>query len=660
MPDDITYLEKLIRSRSYVYYNGEVPPDNPNYLKDEDWDSVSDEEYDALVDKLRSLKPDSQALVEVGAPPSKNGTRAHRFRMYSLNKAKIFEEFRNGFYGKFPNATVIMSDKYDGCALEIYYCNGKLQHALTRGDGEYGQVVTNQVKAISNVPDEIPMKTPLWVYGEAVMNLRFYEKSGLSKEFTNVRNLVNGTMRPDADPKLVEEREIEFFLYGYNKINYSKNGYMKGFLSDAFHYLHVDQGFDIVNYTRHDLTKDNEVEVMKSLYDMTISNRNELDYQVDGKCVFLNDREQSQELGWTGHHPRFAVAIKFPSEGKEVELKNIRWDISNNGTLTPVAEFDPVELSGAMVSNCTLHNYGQVRDNNLYVGVKIFVQRSGDVIPYFKEVVSRKENDKDFYMSRLPLGCPYCGEDTKIDENGVKLYCPNMKCEEQIVMQYELQLDRLDHKGLAGQQIRTLLNNHSEVESFYGLWTIPIYHMQGSLGYGQGQKIYNSLHEHIKNVPLWRAIYHLNIHMVGKRASKKFASYFKTWDKFLRISHGDIYPALGYSADKMYMNIAIWQKNELDNNIVREMETAGFKIIDEVELKQGALKICFTGMVSRPRKEFEKFITDSGHIFVNSVTKDLNYLVTNEEHTSKKCLKAQKYNVKIITEEEFIEIINGR
>jgi len=610
-------LELKIRRHNDLYYN---------YVPE-----ITDEEYDQLVAEMKLLDPNNPVLDEVGAPVLGSITMRHKYKMYSLDKVMDLDEFLNGFAKKFSGEAFLCSQKLDGCAVEIFYNNGRLQYALTRGDGEVGQVVTEQVKVIENVPEKIPLIKPLHVYGECVISNKDFEEIG--EGYTNSRNLVNGTIRPDGDLELVKERNVRFFAYNVIKQNNNI-----GSLNTDLFYIGKDQGFETV-------PKDwGEVEKVIKMYNECLKNRDRLDFQIDGICVFVDNKSDWDSIGYTSHHPKFAVAIKFPSESKIVEVIRVRWDISRTGTLTPVAEFEPILLGGAIVQNVTLHNWDTGK--NISKGTKIRVKRSGDVIPCFMGVV---EYPNVGNTNCAPIICPYCGEKTVND--GVRLKCSNEGCPQRLVMLTEDILDRLNHKGLATKQIEELYyNTPSGFKSPWLLWKIPEQDFN-VLGYNQGPKVYKSLHEIKKGIPLWRMIYALCIPMVGKKASKELANYYKTFDKFW-IDKGQ----------KRYREYRIGEELEryIEENpgLKFYLETLSFEIKEiKEETTMHNYSFCVTGTLSIKRKEFEELVESKGYIFSSSVTKDLDYLVVGENPGENKLAKAHRYQIATISEKRFNEIM---
>ncbi|MHA1874711.1 MAG: NAD-dependent DNA ligase LigA [Candidatus Heimdallarchaeaceae archaeon] len=618
-------LEKL-RYYRYTYYN-----DSP---------VISDDYYDSYERGCKQLFPDDPIWDEVGATPISGDLIVHAYKMLSLEKSVDISSFnKSRFFKKFKDELAVVSVKEDGCAAELFYEKGNLKIVSTRGDGEVGQNITHLASGIENIPKEIEDNDSIWVYGEFVMTKSDFNK--YKREYINPRNLVSGTMRVDGSSKLAKDRNIKFIAYGMRMVNPTRQ---LMFLLNRFVYL-KQLGFEVVEHLSINVS---DVETM--FYNRMLEERDSFPTQIDGVCVFLNDISKSMLLGCTSHHPRYAAAIKFPSEEKSVTVKNIRWDISKNGVLTPVAEFDPVDLGGAMVGSCTLHNWRCLMLNNIAKGTNILIKRSGDVIPYFIKVEGEAAEYEQ--TAECPQSCPYCGESTSVDE--VRLYCTNSKCSEVLVMFIEEMLSRLDHKGLAAQQIRILYNFYS-LDNFWSLFKLNETDFK-ILGVNQGPKIYSSLKSVKNKTQLWRFIWALGIPGIGKTLSKRLAKFYQTYDNFVD-GEAIAYKVLG-AGDTLSKYLIWWDKNI--EEVKCQINELKFNILSVVSNEnKNSLNICITGTLSKPRKEFEKLLEENGHVFQKSITKETSFLVTGENPGGSKIPKAEKYGIKIITEDELYMIIGN-
>ena len=396
----IQELEELIKYHKAKYYQG-----SPEIL---------DIEYDKLEDELKELNPNSRVLEIVGSAPTGQNKVNHDTKMLSLNKTYKVEELKNWI----DSHEVVSMYKYDGVSCSLIYENGRLVLAKTRGDGSVGENITSKAIWMKGISTTIDLKDRVEVRGEIFCTEEDFfklsnemEKIGLDKP-TSQRNIVAGLIGRKENLEL--NRYIQFCAFDLIEEEIALKTEM-----EKFHKL--DQmKFLIPEITLHKNLKKVE-DVLESAQEFMA----EGEYQIDGIVFSYNNLGLHEELGATAHHPRYKMAFKFQGEAKNTKIKKLVWQVSRNGILTPIAEVEPVELSGAKISRVTLHNYGMVKQFRLKKEDEIAIIRSGEVIPKFMEIVSSSNKPYE-----IPGVCPSCGE--KVIEREIRLVCENNLCPAQV------------------------------------------------------------------------------------------------------------------------------------------------------------------------------------------------------------------------------------
>lgn len=621
----IQNLEKEIIKHKALYYQGR--PD------------ISDSEYDKLEEELRKLDPKNATLLIVGTTTSASDKIKHDKKMLSLEKTYIVEDLVS-WKG---DEDILSTMKLDGISCSIIFEDGHLTMAKTRGDGTFGENITKKVMWISNVPKLVTAKNKIEIRGELFCD----EKSffDLSQEMTSIglekptsqRNIVAGLMGRKDNLELC--RYIKFMAFDY--------------LSDE-RLETEDQKFKILAKLGFLIP---EVEIHKtkeSIQDVILKARDfmtEGDYQIDGLVFTFNKMSLHEELGETSHHPRYKMAFKFQGESKHTKLKEIIWSVSRNGILTPVGDVEPVELSGAMISRVTLHNYGMVAANNLKAGDVIEIIRSGEVIPKFMSVVTPSNNKFE-----IPDRCPSC--DSKVEKVDIRLFCKNDNCpgkNKEIILNF---IQKIGIDDLSGKRLDELINAKL-------VKTIPdLYRLEASDLMKVDKvkdKLSNKLIESIqktKNVDLITFMAALGI----------TGGAFNKCEKIVRAGFDNITKIKNLSIEQLMKVESFADKSATDflsslrekKDMIDELVELGFEFsVEETrETEISGKKICITGALSEKRPVIEDMIRAGGGIVVSSVSKNTDILVTNEtDPTSSKFKKALELKIKIITEAELLKLL---
>ena len=643
--DRIKELISILNEASRVYYQG----------RDE---IMSNYEYDALYDELQQLENET-GIVNSNSPTVKVGYQVqtnlekerHEKPMLSLDKTKDVQALRE-FIG---DNTAILSWKLDGLTIVLTYNKGELLKAVTRGNGEVGEVITQNAKVFKNVPIKIPYKGELIIRGEAIITYSDFEKINDeieedSEKYKNPRNLCSGTVR-QLNNEITAKRNVNFFAFSLVD---AKGEDFKNSRLYQFEWLEK-QGFSVVGHKKVD--KNNLEDAVKEFEKAIETN----DFPSDGLVLTFDDIEYSKSLGTTSKFPKDSIAFKWKDEIRETVLKEIEWSASRTGLLNPVAIFEPVELEGTTVSRASVHNISIMKSLDLGIGDTIEVYKANMIIPQIANNLT-KSGVKD-----IPTACPVCGESTKIRQvNEVEaLYCTNPKCPAKKIKLFELMVSR-DAFNIAGLSVATL-------EKFIDLGILhditDLFHLEKHKELivneeGFGEKSYNNLIEEInkaRNISLPKLIYSLGIPNVGLSNAKLICKYFgNDVDRIRNLTFDELneIKGIGEIIAKSFVeyyndeyNVQIFDK--LLNEISIESDSSSAENIYE------NMVFVITGSVEKfsNRNELKAYIEDRGGKVTGSVTSNTTYLINNDvTSNSSKNKKAKELGVKIISEEEFLNI----
>ncbi len=600
---------------------------------------ISDSEYDKLEDELRKLDPKNPTLNIVGTTTSASDKIKHDKKMLSLEKTYVLDDLVS-WMGK---EDILSTMKLDGISCSLIYQDGELHLAKTRGDGTYGENITKKVMWISNVPKFITQKNKVEIRGELFCDEESFFK--LSKEMTDIglekptsqRNIVAGLMGRKDNLELC--RYIKFMAFDY--------------ISDERLKLEEEK-FKILSRFGF-LIPDVEVHVKKSTLEDVVENARQFmtdgDYQIDGLVFTYNKIALHDELGETSHHPRYKLAFKFQGESKTTTLNEIIWSVSRNGILTPVGEVKPVELSGAMISRVTLHNYGMVAANNLKAGDEIEIIRSGEVIPKFLSVVKPSKN-----KFVIPDRCPSC--DSKVEVVDIRLFCKNPNCpgkNQEIILNF---IQKIGIEDLSGKRLEELINAKmvKSIPDLYRLEASDLMKLDKVK-----EKLSTKLIESIQKTK--------NVDMITFLSALGIAGgAYNKCEKVVRAGFDSIKKIKNLSIEQLMSIESFAEKSATEflsslrekHELIDELVDLGFEFtVEETrETKVTGLKICITGALSEKRPVIEDKIREGGGIIVSSVSKNTDILVTNEtDPSSSKFKKALELKIKIITEAELLKLL---
>ena len=632
------------------------------YAKDEE--IMSNFEYDALYDELVKLEEET-GVTFANSPTVNVGyeavdelpKEAHEKPMLSLAKTKSREELRDWLNKK----EALLSWKLDGLTIVLTYEDGKLFKAVTRGNGEVGEVITPNAKVFVNVPLQIPFKGQLVLRGEAVITYTDCEKIKLplaedEEKYKNPRNLCSGSVR-QLNNEITAKRNVRF--YAFSLVKAEENGQEVNWNNDRenqFLFL-KEQGFEVVEYIR--VAEDSILEGIEAYEKKIVT----YDVPSDGLVLTLCDLDYSKSLGRTAKFPRDSIAFKWQDETKETVLKEIEWSPSRTGLINPVAIFEPVELEGTTVSRASLHNVSIMKNMQIGIGDHVMVYKANMIIPQIAENLTKRGN------LEIPSTCPACGGSTKIQKlNDVEsLYCINPDCPAKKVKAFSLFVSRdaLNIEGLSEATLEKFIAK-GFIHKLGDIFRLEEHKDEIVSMEGFGTKSYDNLMQSIekaKDTKLVRILYGLGIAGIGLANAKVLCKHFDyDIEKIMAASKEDI-SAIEGMGDVLALAIVEWFAKDENRDVLADLlenlqTTAPSVIVGEQTLTDKIFVI--TGDVHHftNRSELKEFIESRGGKVTGSVTGKTTYLINNDVNsTSGKNKKAKELSVPIISEDEFLAMV---
>ena len=637
-----------IKIHNYNYY----VLDNP---------TISDKEYDELYYTLVDLEKQSGIVLEDSPTKQVGDTilkgfkkHIHEKKLYSLDKRSDYDElfdWLEDINNKYGNQKYSVEYKYDGLRIVVTYINGRIYNASTRGNGEVGEDVTEQVKTIKSLPKTIPFKGKVTFMGEAMMRNTVFEEYNKTADepLKNPRNGVAGAIRT-LDLSITRSRKVDIFFYDILTIEgkeLSTQSDVHRFIED--NKLLTDMFYlssspkDVINKVKN---IDNE--------------KTKLDVQIDGAVIKLDNISLREEIGVTSKFPKWAVAFKYAPEEVSTKLNNVIWQVGRTGKLTPIAEIEPVELAGATVKRATLNNYGDIIRKKVKINSNVFVRRSNEVIP---EILGVAEDFGDSKAIEKPTNCPCCN--APVVEIGANLFCTNHNdCIEQVV-------DRITHycsrnamniEGISEKTIKQLYNNFG-VKSIKDLYNVTADELSTLEGFKE-KKIDNFLNsiEKSKTPKFNNFIYALGIPQVGEKTAKDLAKRFANIDELKKATIDELIE-IDDIGEIMARSIVEFFKDQYNLGIIDELLNNGIVIDYPIaQIKETYLtgkSVVLTGSLTNfTRDEATSELEKLGAKVVGSVSKKTDYVLAGESAGSK-LTKARELGVKILSEQDLINLINS-
>ena len=659
---------KLFNDYSKYYYDNSSP-------------IVSDKEFDELkhnillLEKkynfLNSKKSPSQI---VGYKPSKNFNKLrHRIPMLSLSNAFDEKDLLNfekkilNFISKDEDYKITYSaePKIDGISASLIYQDGKFIKGLSRGDGNEGEDITNNLATIKDIPKKIISKNfPKEIDIRGEIFIKNSDFKSLNKKFANPRNAASGSLR-QKDPDETRKIPLKFIAYTH--------GYEKGLIvKNQFDYLKQLNEWGFKTNSLNSL-----ITGVKNLlinYDKIEKKRTELNFDIDGIVYKVNDFNLQKRLGYIANAPRWAIAHKFSSNKAVSEILNIDIQIGRTGALTPVAKIKPVNIGGVVVSNATLHNEDEINRKDVRIGDIANIERAGDVIPHILSVDKSKRNNKSFKFI-FPKKCPSCGSETVKEFNTItKKNDAVRRCTSEGYMCEKIAIEKLKH-FVSKDAFNIEGFGKKIVENFWKLkllkfpqdiFKLDFKKIENLEGWGQQsmQNLKYSINQK-KNISLDKLIYSLGIRHIGLENAKILSKYFKSFSKFKSLSKdknfNDLLNIDGIGETQLN-SIKFFFNNKDNMNILNELEK--ILVIKDAKIQDasGLLKdktFMLTGKLNGiSRAEAKSLIEENSGTSVSSITKKLNYLIIGEKPTRKKVDMAKELNISILDQKQFLKMVN--
>lgn len=659
-------LLRLIHQHDHAYYVLDAP-------------TISDAQYDALLKEVREIECVHPDWVEADSPTQRVGSapkegiekKRHVVRMYSLDNAysyediDLFDERIRSILGD-TKFSYVAEPKLDGASIEVAYQDGKLAYALTRGDGEIGEVITHNIMTIRSVPLTVDYGDQLLVRGEAIIyreDLALVNEERLQRgepEFANPRNAASGSLRL-LDPQETAQRPLRVFFYEAIGTNHSSHVEMLEWLAEQkfpTHRLHE---------------RCDDIASVRKYIDAFDPKRHALPYDTDGVVLKLNERSLREELGFTTRFPRWAIAYKFAAERAETRLLGIVSDVGRTGALTPVAQLEPVQLGGTTVSNASLHNIDNIATKDVRVGDTVVVEKAGEIIPQVIEVVIDKR-PKNAAQWKPPTHCPVCRGHVEREEGMAVLRCVNPACKGKLkaALQYftsrsALEIDRVGPALVEQLVAQNLVDDVTDIFDLPSkrdaLLALP------RMGEKTVDRLLAAIQAKKTSVGLNRLIVAMGIPLVGNVAAQALAEHFKTLENLallrteseLEVLSNELSEIHGIGpkiAQSMVRFLSDVHEHSKLNKLIAYGVVARHAPSANVVAVDGPLKgesYCVTGTLSKPRAEIHAFIRAAGGLVANRVTKETNVLVTGADVGGSKLKQAHKYGTRIMSEAEFFE-----
>ena len=648
----LSELKKIIEKANRNYYDLDAP-------------TLEDDEYDALMRELRGIEQQFPELLTADSPSQRVGGSAqttfekvrHEVQMGSLQDVFDVSEVRDFFERvKAEGADEFtVEPKIDGLSVSLVYENGVLVQGSTRGDGFIGEDITPNIKTIRSIPLNIPEALPLLeVRGEVYMPKKSFgelcelqEKNGepLPK---NPRNAAAGSLR-QKDSKITASRKLDIFCFNIQRIE----GKDFGTHSESLEFI-KNAGFRVIPDIRVCHTIDEIIERINEIGQM----RQSLPFDIDGAVVKVNDLALRNEIGATSKVPKWAVAFKYPPEEKETTLRSIEINVGRTGALTPVAIFDPVQLAGTSVARAVLHNQDFITERDVRVGDRIIVRKAGDIIPEVVKSVSHAENSEPFF---IPDKCPVCGAAAVRDEDAAVIRCQNPDCPAQLLRSLEHFASRgaMNIDGL-GEAVVEQLVSAELVHTVADLYTLDLLKLTALERFGtkSAENLLASIEKSKQNEPD-RLIFALGIRGIGQKAATLLCQKFGDVESIMAASAEDIAAIDGFG-EILAQSVYNAMREPHRVKLIERLKELGLNMkftSKQVSDKLNGLTFVLTGTLPTLKRDDAKaMIEQRGGKVSGSVSKKTSYVVAGEEAGSK-LTKANELGITVLTEEQFLQMI---
>lgn len=668
--------EKYKKLRSEIEYHN-------NLYYNEDNPVISDMEYDFLIRELKELEKnypeflgneedgESSPTEKIGGIASEKFSKVqHRVPMLSLSNTYNISEIEDfdkrikkiiwteNVENNSKELEYILELKLDGLSISLIYENGELVQAVTRGDGQVGEDVTENIKEISTVPKKLKENVSLEVRGEIILPISSFNRINQERQdegedvFANPRNAASGTIR-QLDKTIVAERGLDCYLYYLiNAENYGIKTHL-----ESIEYIEK-LGFK----TTKIFEKYTDFKKLEEAIDKWHDDRKKLDYETDGLVIKVNNFSLYEMLGYTTKSPRWAIAYKFPAEQVKTKLMDVTFQVGRTGVITPVAELEAVNLSGSVVKRASLHNFDEIRRKDIKIGDNVIVEKAAEIIPQVVNVVFDDRTGEEIKIQE-PANCPVCNSELAHEEGLVALKCHNPLCPEKVKRQiaYFVSRDAMNISGL-GDKIVEKFIELGKIKTIVDIYSLKEYRGELENLEKMGQKSVDNLINNIeasKNRDFSKVLYALGIPFVGKFNANLLTKNFKNIENLKNQSIENLLAVKGIG-DKVAIAVNTFLNNENNWKIIIDLQNIGLQFaINESDLKEIAdnpikgKNFLATGKLQKyKRNDIKDIILSKGGNYLSAVSKNLDFLIAGEKAGSK-LEKAEKLGVRVLTEEEF-------
>ena len=652
--EEMKQLRETLNAHGYRYYVLDDP-------------QISDYEYDHMLRRLEDLErehpeeitPDSPTQRVGGPTLSEFAPVEHPVPLESLqdvfNGGEV-EEFLERVAGTFPDAEYSVEPKVDGLSVALEYRDGVFVRGATRGDGRVGEDVTENLRTIRSIPMTLPEKLPrLIVRGEVYMARSVFEEINARRELegkplmANPRNAAAGSLR-QLDPKVAAQRRLDIAVFNLQLVE----GRTFTSHTETLDYL-KDQHFKVISGRR--LRRLPEIlEEIERLNDT----RMERPFDMDGAVIKLNSLADREVLGSTAKCPKWAIAYKYPPEKKPAKVLDIVVQVGRTGVLTPKAVLSPVRLAGTTVTNATLHNQDYITQKDIRIGDTVIVQKAGEIIPEVVEVVpgERPETAQPYF---LPDTCPVCGAPVTRDPDGAAVRCTGAECPAQLLrnLTHFASRNAMDIDGLGPAVMNQLIESGlvKTAADLYGLRAEEIAQLD-RMGAKSAQNAVEAIAKSREN-DLWRLLFALGIRQVGEKAAKVLAARFGSFDALANASEEEL-TAIDDVGPITARYLREWLESPQSKDLIARLKVAGVNMESRtkpVDSRFAGQTFVLTGALTRfTRDEAAEMIEQRGGKAAGSVSKKTTCVVAGENAGSK-LKKAQELQIPVLTEEEFLALL---
>ncbi len=666
LEQQIEELRAKIRYHEYRYYVLDDP-------------EISDREFDELMNKLKALEAQAPSLITPDSPSQRVGgqpregfvTVKHPAQMLSLDNAYSFDELRE-FDKRIVNASgkskieYVVEHKLDGLSMALHYRHGRLERGVTRGDGIKGEDVTANVKTIRSVPllieekeiKAVGLKDGFEVRGEVIMTRKALEELNAQQEqagekkFANPRNAAAGSVRV-LDPAITASRKLDFYAYyllregrvPFNRHSEILEALAKMRFKVNPHWKTCRSMDEVISYCEQWQTK-----------------REKLPFEIDGIVIKVNDVRLQEELGFTARAPRWAIAYKYPAQQASTRILDIRAQVGRTGTLTPVADLEPVQVSGVTVSHSTLHNMDEIERLGVKIGDWVVIERAGEVIP---KVVRVAKHDSRGKLFKMPEKCPVCGGRVVRDPEEVAYRCVSARCPAKLKESLLHFAGRraMDIDGLGEKIVDQLVDKRivKDVADLYSLKLDEVAALE-RMAEKSASNLLGQIEESKKR-GLADLIFALGIRFVGERTAEILAEHFRSMDKLAKASLAELTEAFEVGP-KVGESIYQFFREPQNQKLLEKLRKAGLTMEERraaaKDTRLAGKTFVFTGTLAQyERAEAERLVMQSGGKVSSSVSKKTDYVVVGTDPGSKYD-KARSLGVAILNESQFEKLLAGK